>query len=135
MWIQEKNENRQGQTSDQPAQTSRQKKAVRLTLPKSARLRKKIDYQRLARKARRLGGATLFFFYTKEGAELPRLGITVSRKYGKAFARNRFKRVVREAFRQITPQLPRGLSVNVSPLDPKISPSTALCLKDFTLLC
>lgn len=31
----------------------------------------------------------------------PRLGITVTKRYGKAHARNRFKRLVREAFRML----------------------------------
>ena len=37
-----------------------------------------------------------------------RLGITAGKKIGKAVARNRAKRVITAAFRQISPQIPMG---------------------------
>ena len=43
------------------------------------------------------------------------LGITVSKRYGKAHSRNRFKRVVREAFRHLAPSLPHDLEIHVVP--------------------
>lgn len=46
---------------------------------------------------------------------ITRLGITVTKRYGKAHQRNRFKRVVREAFRQCRLRLPAGLDLNVKP--------------------
>lgn len=44
-----------------------------------------------------------------------RLGITVLRRYGKSHERNRFKRIVREAFRLSYHEIPSGLELIVKP--------------------
>ncbi len=44
-----------------------------------------------------------------------RLGITVSKRYGDSHERNRFKRIVREAFRTTYAKLPAGLDLNIKP--------------------
>jgi ribonuclease P protein component len=44
-----------------------------------------------------------------------RLGITVTRRFGEANVRNRFKRLIREAFRLVQHDIPRGLDLNVRP--------------------
>ena len=44
-----------------------------------------------------------------------KLGITVTRRFGKAHERNRFKRIVREAYRLSFRQFPETLSILVKP--------------------
>ena len=44
-----------------------------------------------------------------------RLGLSVSRKVGGAVLRNRWKRLIREAFRTGQPRLPEGLDLVVIP--------------------
>ena len=44
-----------------------------------------------------------------------RLGLAVSRRVGNAVVRNRWKRLIREAFRQLNPQLPTGWDLVVRP--------------------
>jgi ribonuclease P protein component len=55
----------------------------------------------------------------ENGLEHSRLGISVSRKKVKtAAARNRLKRLIREAFRLAKAELPAGLDLVVVPRDP-----------------
>jgi ribonuclease P protein component len=49
------------------------------------------------------------------GLPYPRLGLSVSKRLGGAVVRNRWKRLLREAFRQVRPQLPVGVDLIVIP--------------------
>lgn len=60
---------------------------------------------------------------TKPENKPPRLGITASRKYGGACLRNRFKRIVREAFRLCRHELPKNIDINIRPRSAAVSAS------------
>ncbi len=47
-------------------------------------------------------------YYSKNGREYNRLGITTSTKVGKAVQRNRSRRVLRESYRLLEPQIKSG---------------------------
>jgi ribonuclease P protein component len=64
-------------------------------------------------------------FGHRNGLCYPRLGLSVSKRLGGAVVRNRWKRLLREAFRQIRPQLPVGIDLIVIP---RISAPPALAL-------
>ncbi|MBX9923413.1 MAG: ribonuclease P protein component [Rhabdochlamydiaceae bacterium] len=125
MWIPQKNENSQRTAHSKPQKKNRKKEAyhrVGLSFPKALRLLFRGQFQRISKEGKRFAGKTIYFQY-QEGAPLyadrTRLGITVSRKYGKAHDRNRFKRVVREAFRESYDRIPKGLSLHIMPRLPR----------------
>lgn len=87
------------------------------SFPKSARLRKGEEFRRCIRYGRHLNGALLSLSYRSRSKRTPpRLGITVSRRYGKAVDRNRMKRQMRELFRTHRPLLPPGYDLLIRPL-------------------
>lgn len=83
--------------------------------PKSARLLKSAHYKYLHRNSNRLYGQTIIIQFQRGRSLSAKLGLTVSKKFGKAHERNRFKRVVREVFREIYSSLPSNFEMNISP--------------------
>jgi ribonuclease P protein component len=69
-------------------------------LPKESRLRRSSEFQVVYKAGDRIQSEFMTVFFVANDAGVHRLGITASRKgIGKAFARNRAKRLLREAFR------------------------------------
>ena len=75
----------------------------------------KQTYKKIYRYGVRFVGKAAFVTYLPENTDEPLLGLTVSRKYGNAVKRNRFKRLSREAFRATS--LPPH-AYNISPRGP-----------------
>ena len=107
----EADENSQGASDHQQKTQIRQKKARCLT--KAQRILRSSQYRVIQKRGARFVGASVIITYHKGHGVIPKPGITVSKRYGKAHDRNYFKRLVREAFRQA--ELRKGIEINVAP--------------------
>ena len=72
---------------------------VSFCFSKAQRLLKRSEYVRLSKEGRKINGEFLWACAAEGRTEQTRLGITVTKKVGKAHQRNRIKRVIREYFR------------------------------------
>ncbi len=94
--------------------------------PRSARLLRHADFERVYKQGRRHFAAHMTVFYLRRGeGEGFRVGFTVGRALGGAVERNRMKRRLREAVRR------RQQRAN-APVDVVINPKKSLLTADFT---
>lgn len=102
---------------------------------RSFRLRKGSQFQAISNKSHTFYGRALFIAYKANGLPHARLGITVTKKFGEAHVRNRFKRLVREGFRQTPGRMEQGVDLNVRPKNIKgknpVLPSLQDVVADF----
>lgn len=83
--------------------------------PASARLRKSAEFEAVYAGNRYAADSTLVITAGKRGEGPTRLGLSVSRQVGNAVVRNRWKRLIREAFRKNRQRLPAGLDLVIRP--------------------
>ncbi len=68
-------------------------------------LKENHDFRRLYSRGKYIVGSTLVTYCTKGKGNAVRYGITAGKKVGGAVERNRSKRVIREAFRALYPEI------------------------------
>jgi ribonuclease P protein component len=86
-----------------------------LTLPQTHRMKTPAEFERCYARKRSASDGVLIVYACENDRAHPRLGCSVSRKVGNAVARNRYKRLFREAFRLAQHQLPSGVDLIVIP--------------------
>lgn len=84
-------------------------------LLKEMRLRRQADFQRVFQRNACAVNSQLVVNVCENQLAITRLGITVPRKQGNAVLRNRWKRLIREAFRLSQSRLPVGVDIVVRP--------------------
>lgn len=85
------------------------------SFPAHYRLRRQADFDRAYRRRQSASDGVLLVFGCENDLPHPRLGLSVSRKVGGAVVRNRWKRLLREAFRLCRAELPAGVDLVVIP--------------------
>jgi ribonuclease P protein component len=89
------------------------------------RLRSAADFQRVRSRGRSYAHPLLVVYVHPNDEAVTRFGFTLSKRVGKAVARNRAKRLLREAARKTAPALPAGLDIVVVGRPPLASASAA----------
>jgi ribonuclease P protein component len=74
-------------------------------------LRKKKDFDRLYKRGVKVHGKYLVVIFAKNGRDYNRRAFLASKKVGKAVARNRARRLMKEAHRSLVPQLKTGYDI------------------------
>ena len=83
--------------------------------PRSCRLRKRSQFQSISKNSNVFYGKVLYIAWKKTERVGARLGITVTKQYGDAHERNRFKRLVREGFRLSSGRVTISIDIHVRP--------------------
>ncbi len=101
--------------SNESDETARQR-PIRYTLPKSARMPAGRPYTLVFQQRKAVSDAMITVNVGPNGLKWHRLGLGVAKKmFRKAVARNRIKRLIREAFRLERPNFGGGLDMVIRP--------------------
>ncbi len=85
------------------------------SFPKTIRLRRQAEFEAVYEKKVFAANEVLVINGAANGSTVTRLGLSVGRKVGNAVVRNRWKRRIREAFRQMQHELPPGIDIIIRP--------------------
>ncbi len=80
---------------------------------KQDRILKRKEYVELSDKGKKVHNRHFVLIYSENSKEKSRLGITVTKKVGKAVQRNKIKRYCREFFRLNRSALPENRDINI----------------------
>ncbi|HHW31334.1 MAG TPA: ribonuclease P protein component [Clostridiaceae bacterium] len=81
---------------------------------KTVPLKKNYEFQRVYKKGRFYVGKYMILYILPNNSEKNRLGISISRKYGKSVKRNRLKRLIKESYRQYEEFIESGYDIVVT---------------------
>lgn len=79
-----------------------------LSMERRHRLKRSADFQRVRALKRSWAHPLLVLYAAPNDLEVTRVGISTSKRVGKAVVRNRVKRLIREAVRRLLPSIPPG---------------------------
>jgi ribonuclease P protein component len=80
----------------------------RFSFPKKKRLVGNQQFKAVLARSLRVSNSLLTLYMAENDCGYPRLGVSVGKSCGSAVVRNRFKRLLREAFRQSHDRIPAG---------------------------
>lgn len=89
--------------------------SVKFPYTKGMRITLRKDYLRHAKQSEKFVGRWLFVDFKPSSFPSSRLGVTVSKRFGCAAVRNRFKRLIKEVFRLHYPQFTMSFDIVVRP--------------------
>lgn len=104
------------------------------TFPQHVRLKTPAQFKAVYDRKRSASDGVLVVYAAANGLAHPRVGLSVSRKVGNAVVRNRWKRLLREAFRLNSHALPAGLDFILIPRSGQVEPTLEVIVASLTKL-